>query len=126
MRVMFLLVTTSRNSREPSVAQLERRRAALLRRLPDAGGLIRGSVTERLMRCGKTSCRCQTDPKARHGPYRHLITTVGRGKTRAILLSAAEARKVRGQVADRRKTLEILEQVSELNVALLRARRQLR
>ncbi|MGH2669432.1 MAG: DUF6788 family protein [bacterium] len=121
---MILLVKTSRTRREPTVAQLKRRRAALLRRLPDPGGVVRGSVTERLMRCGKATCRCQGDPRARHGPYRHLVTTVGRGKTRAVLLSATEARQVRARVADWRATLEILEQVSELNVALLAARRR--
>lgn len=103
---------------------MERKRATLIRRLPDAGEVMRGSVTERLMRCGKPSCRCQTDPTARHGPYRHLITTVGRGKTRAVLLTAAEARQARAQVGAWRKTLQILEQISEVNVALLAARRR--
>ena len=29
----------------------------------------RGSVGERFMKCGKPSCACHTDKKARHGPY---------------------------------------------------------
>ena len=42
----------------------------------------RGSINRRQMRCGKASCRCQREPKARHGPYYTLTQAVG-GKTRS-------------------------------------------
>lgn len=103
---------------------LERRRAALLRRLPDPAEVMRGSVTERTMRCGKASCRCQGDPGARHGPYRHLVTTVGPGKTRTILLTPEEAERASRAVAAWRRTLQILKEISETNIALLKARRR--
>ncbi len=28
-----------------------------------------GTLTVRTKSCGKSTCRCSTDPKARHGPY---------------------------------------------------------
>jgi hypothetical protein len=31
--------------------------------------LCSGTLLKRMMKCGKASCGCQTDPAARHGPY---------------------------------------------------------
>jgi hypothetical protein len=31
--------------------------------------LCSGTLSQRLMRCGKPNCRCASDPDARHGPY---------------------------------------------------------
>jgi hypothetical protein len=31
--------------------------------------LCSGTLLERMMKCGKATCRCQHDPAARHGPY---------------------------------------------------------
>ncbi len=31
--------------------------------------LCSGSLSERMMKCGKPTCGCATDPLARHGPY---------------------------------------------------------
>jgi hypothetical protein len=28
-----------------------------------------GTVVKSMLRCGKTNCRCASDPDARHGPY---------------------------------------------------------
>src|ERR1035438_10894347 len=46
----------------------------------------RGSVSERLIKCGKAGCACGRDPKARHGPYQSLTQAVG-GKTRSRFLT---------------------------------------
>src|SRR2546429_4677214 len=45
----------------------------------------RGSVSERTMKCGKASCPCQEDPKARHGPY-YSLTRPMAGKTQSRYL----------------------------------------
>ncbi len=107
-----------------SAASLERRRARLAATLPDATELIRGTLVERRMRCGKEACRCQADPAARHGPYRLLETTVGRGRTRTLLLPAAEVRAVRAAVDRQRRIAAQLERISELNWELLARRVQ--
>lgn len=103
-------------------AVLERRRHRLAERLPGVSEIIRGSVVERRMRCGKSSCRCRTDPEAAHGPYRLLMTTVGRGRTRTLLLPAGEVARVRAAVARYKRVEALLEQLSEVNWAVLRTR----
>ena len=52
--------------------------------------LRRGSLSERYVKCGKPSCPCATDPKARHGPYFSLTRAV-KGRTQSRFLSAAQA-----------------------------------
>ena len=37
--------------------------------LSDIELLCSGTLSERMMKCGKPNCRCATDPSARHGPY---------------------------------------------------------
>ena len=31
--------------------------------------LCSGTLSQRMMKCGKPNCRCASDPGARHGPY---------------------------------------------------------
>jgi len=31
--------------------------------------LCSGTLSQRMMKCGKPNCRCAVDPAARHGPY---------------------------------------------------------
>lgn len=106
----------------PSEPSLDRRRRASAARLPDVSEVIRGTVVERRMRCGKTTCRCHSDPEAAHGPYRLLMTTVGRGRTRTLLLPADQVAWVRAAIARYRRVERLLEQISETNWQLLEAR----
>lgn len=101
---------------------LQRQQVQLAGRFPEMGGLIRGTVVERRMRCGKPSCRCQQDPDARHGPYLLLMTTVGRGKTRTMVIPRDQAAWVRAAVRRYRRVEALLESVSETNWQLLRVR----
>jgi hypothetical protein len=57
----------------------------------------RGSLSERYMKCGQLSCRCQQDPEGRHGPYFSLTRGAG-GTTRSRYLSEAQAKLARVQI----------------------------
>lgn len=59
--------------------------------------LRRGSVSERFVKCGKPTCPCAKDPKARHGPYFSLTYAVKR-LTRSRFLSPDQATIVRRQI----------------------------
>jgi len=62
----------------------------------------RGSVSERLIRCGKAGCACHKDPKARHGPYVSLTQAIA-GKTRSRFLTAEQSAVAQQQIAAGRK-----------------------
>jgi len=77
--------------------------------------LCSGTLSERMMKCGKPSCRCQTDPAARHGPYyewRHM-----RGSKIAQRYVTAEQAQVLRQAIDNyrlvKKLLRSWEEESE-------------
>ena len=64
----------------------------------DPTPMRRGSLTERYVKCSKPGCRCAEEIEARHGPYYSLTRTVG-GRTQSRLLPAAQAPRVREQIA---------------------------
>jgi hypothetical protein len=57
----------------------------------------RGTINERHMKCGQANCACQSDPKARHGPY-YMLTHAEGGKTRSRYLSQEQVSTVGRQI----------------------------
>jgi hypothetical protein len=72
----------------------------------------RGSVSERTMKCGKASCPCQEDPKARHGPY-YSLTRPMAGKTHSRYLSPEQAELAQQQIEQGHTFVEQMEQYRE-------------
>jgi hypothetical protein len=78
------------DSRQTTLQRIEERHRALLRDILDIGPVLRGTISERKGRCGKPTCRCQTDPEALHGPY-HIWTRKEAGKTITVSLRPEQA-----------------------------------
>jgi hypothetical protein len=68
----------------------------------------RGSLYERRMKCGQSSCPCQHDPKAAHGPYFTLTQKVG-GKTRSRYVAPQQIATLRQQIEAGRQFRERVE-----------------
>lgn len=100
-----------------SASELRARRSALAARLPEAGGLLPGTLVEQRRRCGKEGCRCTQGEL--HGPYTYL-QVAGRLVYVPAGLAAAVARRVEVSSLLR----DLLEQISAVNLELL-ARREL-
>lgn len=73
----------------------QRRRVELLDRLRlfGRGPLMRGSLVERLRRCGRANCACAKDPNARHGGK--FLTVQLDGKTHAVHIRPEDEPRVR-------------------------------
>ena len=69
----------------------------LAEELAEPSPMRRGSVSERVMKCGQKECRCQPDPAARQDPYFSLTRTTG-GQTRSRYLTAEQAALARAQL----------------------------
>jgi hypothetical protein len=80
--------------------------------LADPQPMRRGSVSERMIKCGKTNCACADDPKSRHGPYYSLTQAVS-GKTRSRFLSPEQAAVAQQQIAAGREFREHVETYRE-------------
>ncbi len=100
--------------------RLFERRRRLLAQLPPLDDVLRGSLVERSVRCGKASCRCARGEW--HAAVSLSVTHRG-GRTEQISVPRALVTTVRDGIAIYQKWWEILEQVSAVNRDLLRQRR---
>lgn len=102
-----------------STLALRQRKARLLPSLrlpPDA---IHASFLERFLKCGRPNCHCRQGEK--HGPFFYLSRCLAKRQMRTLLLKGEpQIRQARRSVEAYQKTLESLDQLSEINWELLR------
>jgi hypothetical protein len=79
---------------------------------------LRGSLSERMGKCGKPNCRC-TRGELHKSLY--LVQSQG-GRLRQICVPLAWQERVRQAVSDYRKMQELIEEVSELEWKRLKER----
>ena len=96
------------------------RRQRLLAKLPPLDDILRGSLVERAVRCGKQNCRCAAGELHRAV---YLSVTHRGGRTEQISIPRDLVAAVRHGIAVYGRCWEILEQVSAVNRDLLRHRR---
>jgi hypothetical protein len=109
-------------SRRDALRELEERRDALLRELRGLGFVLQGSITERMLPCGKDECRCTTDPAARHGPYLQW-SAKRRGKTVSVYLSDEQAAVCRQWIGNNRRLEAIVRKLRALSGRAARLQR---
>jgi len=97
---------------------LRQRRQGLVKLLPPAGEVLRGSLVERYVTCGNPSCKCTRGE--RHGPIRYLTVTLGPGRTTGGIISADQVEQVRRWIQNYQRLKADLERISEINRELLR------
>lgn len=100
--------------------QLLARRQRLVRQLPPLENILRGSVLERSIGCGRASCHCADGDGH---PVTYLTVTHAGGRTEQISLPATLIERVRDGVAVYHRWWEIVEQISAINRELLRIER---
>jgi hypothetical protein len=106
------------------LADLEAETAALRRRLDTIGIVLRGSLVERWMPCGRRGCACQAKPPRLHGPYLQWTAKV-KGKTRTVRLTKDQAEAYRHWIGNRRRLEEVIrdwERVGEAAADLIRGK----
>ena len=59
--------------------------------------LMRGTITERLRRCGRPNCACAKDPEARHGGK--FLAVHLDGKTEAAYVRPEDEQRLRKAIA---------------------------
>jgi hypothetical protein len=116
---------SSHKKLEAQLAQYEEQRRKLTAQLSVVGFVWHGSVYRSLLTCGKATCRCHEDPKARHGPYAYWTTKV-RGKTVSRLLSLVEAQLYEEWIENRRQIDRIVQDLKALSVKAARVVLKLR
>jgi len=111
----------------PSTAALQRHRLRfeeLKGELQQLEFFCKGTVLQRMMRCGKSQCACQKDPAKRHGPY-FQRTYNANGKTVTINLTPETAPLYQAAARQYRKLKAALRRLERLSVTALRHQEKL-
>ena len=85
------------------------------KRMGALGPLMRGSVVELAMRCGNPNCRCARGEK--HKKYHNSMSK--KGKTKMIYLGKAREQIARQYSGNYKTLLEIVEEMTMINMELL-------
>jgi hypothetical protein len=105
----------------PSDRQLTQRRRRELHqqlRALSFAPLMRGTLYERLGRCGRKSCACARDPNARHRS--HFLSVFLDGRTRGLHVRIDDVERVRTAIAGYARLWEIVNALTACEVADLR------
>jgi hypothetical protein len=106
---------TTLPARHAALHRLEQRHRALLAELADIGLVLRGSIAQRLMRCGQPTCRCKLDPPVLHGPY-YVWTRKVAAKTVTAQLAPEKAAYCLAWNQNMRKLDRIVHQLQALGL----------
>ena len=68
--------------------------------------LMRGTIVERVRQCGKPSCACARDPKARHGGK--FLTVQLDGRTQALHVRPEDEERIQKAIAAYKRLWEII------------------
>lgn len=102
-----------------SPAALLRRRHTVPKTLPPLEEVLRGSLLQREIRCGKPTCHCATG--AGH-PIVYVTVTFPGGRTQQVTVPPDLARTVRRWIGNYGRWWQAIEAVSALNRRLLQLR----
>ena len=103
-----------------NIAELERRRDALLGELAVIGDFRPGSLVEITRKCGKPTCRCARPGDPGHGGWALVRQVGGRTVNRGVPRDALQ--ETRAQVAEHKRFRDLSRRLVEANEALCRAR----
>ncbi len=90
----------------------------MMRQLADLAEVaVQGTLVEMMLRCGKRSCACQTDPSRRHGPALYLKFRNPAGRSTSLYIP-------RRHEADARRGVEAWEQMRQVIAGLAQQNRE--
>jgi hypothetical protein len=101
-----------------STLALRKRREGLTKLLPPIRDILRGSLTERYLTCGKPDCKCAQGK--RHGPIWYLSVSLDQLHRTGATVPSAQVVQVRRGIESYHRVREHLEKISDINRELLR------
>ena len=91
-------------------------RRRLAKELPRSENIVKGSLVELLISCGKANCRCRKGEK-HTGLY---LSQSRQGKTKMTYIPKRHEQTVQEGVRRHRELLKVVERLSECNMKILK------
>jgi hypothetical protein len=107
-----------------STLALRNRREGLTKLLPPLGEILRGSLMERYLTCGKPDCKCARGE--RHGPVWYLSVSLDQARRTGSTVPSQQLEQVRRWIENYHRVKERLEKISDINRELLRREKGLK
>src|SRR5438445_5878263 len=104
--------------RKISDLALRHRRQGLVKLLPPAEEILRGSLIERYVTCGNPDCKCARGE--RHGPVWYLSVTLDQSHRAGSTVLPEQVEQVRRWIENYHRVKEHLEKISDINREMLR------
>ncbi len=101
---------------KPSSKRMRARSQELRRLIAAMDFVASGTLHVRTKVCGRTNCKCATDPEQRHGPYHEWSRRKG-GKLLHSVVTAGQARFLERAIANYRKIQSLLAKWEEETAA---------
>jgi hypothetical protein len=92
----------------------------LKRQLRSVGYICLGSVSQRWLTCGTSSCACHFDPKRRPGPYYQWTRKVN-GRTEARMLDASLVRLYQEGIQNHQRLAAIVKKMQAVSLTAFEA-----
>lgn len=101
-------------------AQTQRRRRLLREqvRILGSGPLMRGSLVDRVRRCGRANCACATDPDKQHAGK--FLTVQLDGRAHALHVRPEDESRVRAAVGAYTRLWKVINELTACELADLR------
>ena len=107
--------------------ELTASRRKLVQQMPDLATILPGSLLSRMVRCNKPGCQyCEKGKGKGHGPIWILSVSVGNRRVRQIPIPREMKRGVEESLRAFAQMQKLLKQIGEVNVELLKERKQRR
>ena len=116
--VIWLAVYSSDMASDREETQRRRRRLHEELRALSFAPLMRGTIVERLRRCGRANCACAKDPSARHGGL--FLTVHLGGRTEAAHVRPEDEEQLRKAIAAYARLWEIINELTACELSDLR------
>lgn len=107
-----------------STLALRNRREGLAKLLPPLREILRGSLMERYLTCGKPDCKCARGE--RHGPLWYLSVSLDQAHRTGSTVPSYQVEQVRRWIENYHRVKERLEKISDINRELLRREKGLK
>ena len=101
-----------------STLALRNRREGQAKLLPPLQEILRGSLMERYLTCGKPDCRCTRGE--RHGPVWYLSVSLDQAHRTGSTVASHQVEQVRRWIDNYHRVKDRLEKISDINRELLR------
>jgi hypothetical protein len=106
--------------REQVLAEAQKQIAEIRRRITQFEFVCSGTVLRRTKVCGKPTCKCATDPKARHGPYYEWTRREGQRLAHSVV-SRQRAQALRRAIRNYREILRLLRRWEAQSIKAMKA-----